>query len=205
MASIPSGNRAESQQGTRTSSSLLDCVRANEGDAWRRFVQLYSPLVYSWAKRCGLKKQDAADVMQEVFHAVARHVVRFKRAGSTGSFRAWLWTITRNKVRDHFRMLGALPVGGSEMHLQLQELPEQEPESWSQDGECSRVALVRRAAELVRNDFEPRTWQAFWRLAVEGQSAREIASALGMTGDAVYQAKARVLRRLRDELEGQIG
>ncbi|MCI0700117.1 MAG: sigma-70 family RNA polymerase sigma factor [Planctomycetia bacterium] len=194
-----------SEQATGTSVSLLDRVRANEAEAWQRFVRVYSPLVYSWAKRCGLQNQDAADVLQEVFHAVSRGIGRFRREEAAGSFRAWLWTITRNKVRDHFRGGGATPVGGTDMQQRLQEIPENEPESWSRDGECSRAGLVRRAAELIRGDFEPHTWQAFWRLAVENHSARDIATELGMTVDAVYQAKARVLRRLREELNGDVG
>src|SRR5688572_15344944 len=127
----------------RTASSLLDRLRANESDTWRRFVRLYSPLVYSWAKRCGLPNQEAADVLQEVFHAVARHLGRFRRdaAAPPGRFRAWLWSITRNKVRDHFRAADTAPAGGSEMHQRLQEVPEVEPEEWSRAGESSRAAL----------------------------------------------------------------
>ena len=204
MPPIPSDNPAE-RDGTRTSASLLDRVRANEDEAWRRFVQLYSPLVYSWAKRCGLKNQDAADALQEVFHAVARKVGEFRPDPGGGSFRGWLWVITRNKVRDHFRAARAEPVGGTDMQNRLHELPESEPESWSESGDCSRASLVSRAAQLIREDFEPHTWQAFWRLAVENHPARDIAADLGMTVDAVYQAKARVLRRLREELHGHAG
>lgn len=204
MSGIPPDGADGGQQLTRTSSSLLDRVRGSDADGWRRFVQLYSPLVYTWAKRCGLRNQDAADVLQEVFHAVARHIGRFRREGANSSLRGWLWAITRNKVRDHFRAGGASPVGGSEMYQRLQEIPDVEPDSWSQGDDCSRVGLVRRAASLVREDFEPHTWQAFWRLAVENQPAREIGIALGMTVDAVYQAKARVLRRLREELDGRL-
>jgi RNA polymerase sigma-70 factor (ECF subfamily) len=188
-----------------TSAGLLERVRANEPEAWGRLVRLYSPLVYAWAKRCGLKNQDAADVLQDVFHAVARAVGQFRRDHAAGSFRGWLWVITRNKVRDHFRARGVEAVGGSDMHEQLQAVPEEEPESWSAGGECGRAGLMRRAAELIRDDFEPHTWQAFWRLAVEGQPARDIAADLGMSPEAVYQAKARVLRRLREELGGHLG
>lgn len=198
---LPNDN-ADRGDGMQTPASLLDRVRANEGDAWQRFVRLYSPLVYSWAKRCGLRNQDAADVLQEVFHAVARKVGQFCTGPTGGSFRGWLWVITRNKVRDHFRGGGAEAVGGTDMQHQLQELPESEPESWSESGECSRANLVNRATQLIRNDFEPHTWQAFWRLAVENHPARDIAADLGMTVDAVYQAKTRVLRRLRAELHG---
>ena len=189
---------------TGTSASLLDRVRANEDAAWRRFVRLYSPLVYAWAKRCGLKNQDAADVLQDVFHAVARGLGQFRHDVAAGSFRGWLWTITRNKVRDHFRARGTEPVGGTDMQNRLQEVPEAEPESWSEGEDCGRAGLIRRATQLVRDDFEPHTWQAFWRLAVENHPARDIATDLGMTADAVYQAKARVLRRLREELNGHL-
>ena len=90
------------------------------------------------------------------------------------------------------------------MQHRLQEVPEAEPDSWSEDGDCSRAGLIRRATQLIRDDFEPHTWQSFWRLAVENHAARDIAAELGMTVDAVYQAKARVLRRLREELHGHL-
>lgn len=188
--------------GTGTSLGLINRVRAHDPTAWERFVRVYSPLVYGWAKRSGLQNQDAADVMQEVFHAVARGVVRFV-AEPGGSFRGWLWTITRNKVRDHARARGVEAVGGSDMQRRLGAVPEVEPEEWSAGGDCGRAALVGRAAELVRADFQPHTWQAFWRATVENHAARDIAADLGMTVDAVYQAKARVLQRLREEL-GQL-
>ena len=204
MRTIPDGEPATPGTDASTSASLLDRVRANDDSAWRRFVRLYSPLVYSWAKRCGLKNQDAADVLQDVFHAVARSLGQFRRDAGSGSFRGWLWTITRNKVRDHVRARETEPVGGTDMQHRLQESPEAEPESWSEGDDCSRAGLIQRATQLIRDDFEPHTWQAFWRLAVENHAARDIASDLGMTVDAVYQAKARVLRRLREELEGHL-
>lgn len=204
MQTIPDGDPAAHGPEASTSASLLDRVRTNDDAAWKRFVRLYSPLVYSWAKRCGLKNQDAADVLQDVFHAVARNLGQFRPDPAGGSFRGWLWTITRNKVRDHYRARDAEPVGGTDMQHRLQEVPEVEPASWSESGECSRATLVNRATQLICDDFEPRTWQAFWRLAVENHPARDIAADLGMTVDAVYQAKARVLRRLREELDGHV-
>ena len=52
---------------------------------------------------------------------------------------------------------------------------------------------------LVREEFEERTWEAFWRVTVEGQTSTAVADALSMTPAAVRQAKSRVLRRLREE------
>jgi RNA polymerase sigma-70 factor (ECF subfamily) len=193
--------RAPDAGGT-TSLTLLERARANDDEAWRRLVFLYSPLVFSWCRRAGLRSEDAADVLQEVFIAVSRALAAFDRREG-GAFRAWLWTITRNKLHDHYRRQQAGPeaAGGSDAHRRLLDIPDEmpgEPDDASDPG--SAASLLRRALELVRGDFEERTWQAFYRATVEGQPAGTLASDLGMSVAAVYQAKARVLRRLREEL-----
>ncbi len=67
-------------------------------------------------------------------------------------------------------------------------------------GELDRREILRRAAEIIRNDFEPHTWQAFWRSVVEEQAPHDIASDLNMTPNAVRQARFRVLARLRETI-----
>src|SRR5438270_9944297 len=89
--------------GTTTSLSLLQRARGRDPEAWRRVVQLYSPLVFSWARRAGLGDADAADLVQEVWRAVVSALERFQRDRQSGTFRGWLWTVTRNKIHDHFR------------------------------------------------------------------------------------------------------
>src|SRR2546425_622239 len=86
-----------------TSSSLLERVKARDADGWRRLVRLYSPMVFDWCRQRGLQSEDAADVLQEVFQAVFQHVADFRRDRPGDSFRGWLWTITQNKLHDHFR------------------------------------------------------------------------------------------------------
>lgn len=185
-----------------TSLSMLDRVRAADDDAWRRLVHLYSPLIFSWCQRSGLGSDDAADVLQDVWGAVAAHVGRFERTASSGTFRGWLWTITRNKLRDFHRGKAgkAAGVGGSAAQQQLASIPETEPETQDTDA----GGLMHRALELIRGDFEPRTWQAFWRTAIDGWSAADAAAELKLSVDAVYQTKSRVLRRLREELRGLV-
>src|SRR5437763_11958272 len=85
-----------------TSSSLLDRIKANDATGWDRLVALYAPLVFHWCRTWHLQDQDAADVLQEVFQAVATHVNGFRREKEGDSFRGWLRTIAHNKVRDHF-------------------------------------------------------------------------------------------------------
>ena len=192
------------QSTSSTSLSLLDRVKEFDADAWDRFTKLYGPIVYRWCRQAGLQDNDAADVSQEVFRAVANGIGSFRQEDANSSFRGWLWTVTRNKVRDYFRWLSSRPgaVGGTDANLQLQSIPDFPPDDdHSSDGDLTG-SLAHRALELVRDEFETRTWQAFLRVAVGGHSLGVVAEELGMKIGAVYTAKSRVLRRLREEVEG---
>jgi RNA polymerase sigma-70 factor (ECF subfamily) len=190
----------ERSSSTGTSRSLLDRARANDPAAWDRVVRLYAPLVLHWCRGAGLGEDDAADVFQDVFGAVASHLGGFRREPAGGTFRGWLRTITRNKVRDHFRRRGREPAGtgGSEARSLLAQVPETVRADESEP--AAESDLLRRALELIRAEFEPRTWQAFWQTAVEGRAAADVGAELGMTPGAVRVAKSRVLQRLRAEL-----
>jgi RNA polymerase sigma-70 factor (ECF subfamily) len=183
-----------------TSASFLQQLRRGVPEAWQRLTALYGPLVYTWCRRRGLQPEDAADVMQEVFRAVARNLATF-RAEPGGTFRGWLWAITRSKIGDLHRRQHKEPpaLGGSDAQQRLMELPAADEPEPAEEGDTSR--LLHRALELVRNEFEPRTWEAFWRAAVDGQAPIDIAGDLGLSANAVYVAKSRVLRRLRELLE----
>jgi RNA polymerase sigma-70 factor (ECF subfamily) len=188
--------------------SLLERVRVRDRAAWERLVGLYGPMVYGWCLRAGLQPADAADVGQEVFAAVARGIDGFRHDREGDTFRGWLYVITRNKVRDRAASPGAVGTGGSDAQRRLAELPAEQPAEPGATADAEEVndrkALCRRAVECVRGDFEPRTWQAFWRAFVDGHAPADIASDLGITANAVYLAKSRVLRRLREEFAALI-
>ncbi|MFN4257655.1 MAG: RNA polymerase sigma factor [Gemmataceae bacterium] len=185
-----------------TSTSLLRCVQANDPAAWQRIVSLYSPLIFHWCQRAGLQAADAADVSQEVFRAVAHAIGAFRRDRPGDSFRGWLRVITRNKLRDwaRQRQLEVPAVGGAELldllgHQDDNAKPTADPADVAEDSQL----LLRRALELIQAEFEERRWQAFWRVTIEDQSPDQVALDLGMTANAVYLAKSRILRRLREE------
>jgi RNA polymerase sigma-70 factor (ECF subfamily) len=188
------------QPSTGTSRSLLERVKADEPAAWDRLVNLYAPLVFSWCRHSALPEQDAADVFQEVFQAVARHIADFRKQEPGDTFRGWLRTITRNKVRDHFRRENqeAHGAGGTDATRRLAQLPAPTPAEAAE--EKAEHALFHRALQQIRCEFEERTWQAFWRTAVDGRAPRDVAPELGMSPGAVRVAKSRVLHRLRAEL-----
>ncbi len=186
-----------------TSLSLLERARGRDPEAWGRLVQLYSPLAFSWARRAGLSDADAADLVQDVWQAVAAALDRFRRDPQAGTFRGWLWTIARNKINDHFRSRRDNPeaAGGTDACKLLESVPEQEP---TDDDGSDEHGLLHRALELIRPDFEERTWRAFWGVTVEGRPAAEVGADLGMAANAVHQARFRVLRRLREEMAGLV-
>lgn len=186
-----------------TSPSLLARVKLHDPHAWERMSAIYVPLVYQWTRRCRLPEEDAADVVQEVFGVLLRRVQEFS---GQGRFRGWLWTITRNKIRDHIRrrQKQAIAAGGSTANQHLQQLSDDAPEPWSTGEEQSAAeqGVTARTVESVRAEFESKTWQAFWMFVVETRTVAEISVALGITKHAVHQSKYRVLRRLREEFEG---
>lgn len=202
---MESGSAAE--MSSSTSTSLLRRVKANDPDAWQRLVKLYSPLVYSWARAAGLQDSDAADVIQEVFQAVSKAIERFRHDRPSDSFGGWLLTITKNKVRDHFRQRAEHPDarGGTTVQLQMQHVPEVAPDESKDTAAAVTTNLPRRSLDLIRGEFKDRTWQAFWRVVVAGDKPVDVAEDLGTSVAAVYMAKSRVFRRVREELEGLLG
>lgn len=192
--------------GSQTNSSLIRGLQVNDQAAWHRLLHLYSPLVFHWCSRLGLKQADAADVMQEVFFSVSRAADRFETDRSRGSFRAWLWTITRRKAIDLLRRrpTAGEAMGGTIALQRMEALPDPtDDESQEASDRSATLGVYQRALALIQTEFEPRTWTAFYRSAVDEEPTADIAHDLEMTAAAVRKSKSRVLRRLRAVLGDQ--
>jgi RNA polymerase sigma-70 factor (ECF subfamily) len=177
-----------------TSASLLQRLRQpGEGDAWDRFARLYTPLLLSWAQsRYGLQPADAEDLVQDLLADLLIKLRGFQYDPGR-SFRAWLGTLLYHKWADRKRPLRQLPLGA--------EVPAAPPEPNTLEAQ-DRQLLLRRALELMQAEFEATTWKACWAVVVEDRPAAEVAAELGVSPNAVYIARSRVLRRLRQEFEG---
>lgn len=205
MPSVGPYARSVSAGHSSVSSTLLDGLRACDRGAWERLVGAFGRVIYEWARKQGLQRNDAADVVQEVLTSVVSHIHAFRRDKPSDTFRGWVWTITRNKVRDFGRRAKNRPfaVGGSDMQEQIHAVPESECESSDglsvADANC---LLMREVLARIRNDFDAKTWQAFWLTTVEGEKSPDVAERLGMKKGAVRAAKFRVMKRVREEFEG---
>jgi RNA polymerase sigma-70 factor, ECF subfamily len=186
---------------TATRLSLLSRIRQDDGAAWIELVELYSPLIIFWCRRRGVVEADIQDLKQEIFFAVSRSIDRYQPTNSSGGFRAWLWALARNKIIDTLRRNMRFPdsTGGSTALEWIHNLPEQIDESDASE-RSEFAALVHRALEQVRVEFEPRSWQAFWRTTIDNLPVAVVADELAMSPAAIRQHRSRILRRLRQQL-----
>lgn len=185
-----------------TRASLLLRLRdPRDGTAWREFVELYAPLVYGYLRKQGLQDADAADVSQDVLGAVAGAIGRLEYEPRCGAFRNWLFTVVRRKLANWWRARAVRTPGSGDTgtHDLLHEQPAPEGASqWQAEWEQRSFAW---ACDQARKEVSERTWQAFWRTAVDGQAGKATAAELGMTVAAVYLARRRVLGRLKELIQ----
>jgi RNA polymerase sigma-70 factor (ECF subfamily) len=183
---------------------LLTRIRdGRDVEAWREFVHIYGPVVYRFARNRGLQDADAADLMQDVLRSVARNAHRMEYDPARGTFRGWLYTVTRNKIYNFLSSQRNRPrgTGDTDAHERLDATPSRDDDGPDADWEKEyQRRLSARAMERVKHEFQLATWQAFWQTAVEGKAAAEVGAGLKMTPGAVYVAKSRVLARLREEV-----
>ena len=185
-----------------TRSTLIVRLQAEQDEkAWAEFVEIYTPVIYRLVKRQGLQEADAFDVTQEVFRTVVRSIHGFRFRASGGSFRGWLYTVTRSRLSDFRAKHGRYVMGTGDTWVN-QRLSAQSEHVFCEEA-CEqeyRASLFRWAARQIRPRFTDKTWEAFWRTKVEGQNVRETARSLSMTEGAVHVARSRVLSRLREKI-----
>lgn len=191
-----------------TRPSLLVRLRnAHDDEAWQQFISLYGPAVQRFARKRGLQDADAADVQQNVLAAVHDGLRQSHYDPRKGPFRGWLFGIVRHSLARFLNKQERIEHGAGDTAAleRLHAEPDRESaESALWDQECKRQQFLW-AAERVRSQVEPESWQAFWQTAVENRPAGDIARELNMRLGAVYTAKSRVLARIKQEIETMIG
>ena len=186
-----------------TSESLLFRLQDSpDGDidqnAWEKFVQLYTPLMFHWARKVGLQQSDAADLVQDVLSIVFRRLPDFQY-DAAGSFRGWLKTVTLNKFREKKRKrVTDVSIASNSVLEQIASLKSAES-TWDLD--YGRM-LLQQTMEQMEPDFHPGTWQALRAVMAEGMTVDQAAEATGISVWTIYSAKARLMKRLREELKG---
>lgn len=192
------------EEQSRTSSTLLRSAKQGRQTAWERLVNHYSPRVERWTKAAGLQAVDAADVVQEVFIAVAENLRGFQRERPGDSFRAWLRVITNNKIRDHWRTAGKPERRVLSLSLESEPAGRDQSESSSSSvwigPRSAWFSQCLQAARQVLDNVTERDWQIFQMAAIEERPAAEIAESMKVTANVVYLTKSRILKQLRKKM-----
>src|SRR5262249_4546994 len=145
--------------------------------AWDRFVELYTPLLFHWARRLGLQDSDCADLVQDVFLLLWRKLPQFQYDPAR-SFHAWLKTLFLNRHRSRQRRRGPIPIALGASDLADAAAPRLE------DGEDSRY-LIRQAFRLIEREFSALHQQAFRAYVLEEQPPDKVALDLGLSPGTV--------------------
>ncbi len=188
--------------GTATHTTLLARLSAGEDvAAWSEFVQRYGQLIRGFCARRGVRGPDADDVQQDVLMALTRAMPGFRYDPHKGLFRSYLKTVVMNAISRRLRQDHGVArlsdVGGS----QAGPPEDDHDQHWELEWRQYHLRLAMRTVEA---EFRESDRSAFAMYAVEGRAAQEVAAELGLSLDAVYQAKSRILKRLGAIIERQV-
>jgi RNA polymerase sigma-70 factor (ECF subfamily) len=185
-----------------TSPTLLGRLRElpNDESAWQAFVERYGPRIYGWCRQWGLGDVDAEDVTQNVLLLLSRKLRTFVYDPSR-TFGGWLRTVTRHALSDFLAERARHDQGSGDSQVLAvlkgvaarDDLVARLEEQFNQE-------LLEEASARVRLRVEPHNWEAFRLTAWEGLSAEAAAQQLGLRITAVFKAKSRILRLLREEI-----
>ena len=182
-----------------TSESLLIRLQSEAApEDWSRFVELYTPLIFYWARKTGLSQHDAADLVQDVLTIVFQKLGQLKYDPDK-SFRGWLRTVTLNRHRELLRRRKVKTVDLGDESISDFAVSKKLESTWDLD---YGRQLVASAMSMMKQDFAGETWQALQQLISEGKSAAAIARETGVSVWTIYSAKNRLMSRLRRELDG---
>lgn len=183
-----------------TSLSLLERLRTSPDDAdWSRLIEAYSPLLRTWVLRSDVQAADADDLVQEVLLVVHRELSKFQHNQRTGAFRNWLRQIVVHRLRNFWRSRGRQFVAGTdsrweEQLRQLEDDGSHLSQLWDRE---HNLAIARKLLEMIESRFTETTRQVFCRLVLDGADADTVAAETGLSLNAIFTAKSRVLRELR--------
>jgi RNA polymerase sigma-70 factor (ECF subfamily) len=181
----------------QASTSLLDLLRGPgpQPEAWSRFINLYADELLMWARKHGLQPEDAQDVAQSILTNI-RELLKAYRREPGKSFGAWLRCVTVNECRQRLRRRTKEGAGAGPL-ASLADTSEVAPFESAEEAEHER-RLLRRAMELARPEFSDKDWSAFTATALDNRPPAEVAAELGTTVGAVYVAKSRVVKHLKE-------
>lgn len=185
---------------TITSTELLAGLRdSGNGEIWKAYVDRYRPLIVDYARRLGAQPADADDIAQQALAAFASAYRKGSYDRRRGRLRDWLFGIVRRQLRNWYRRRGrefqvARDGDSTDFFAGIEDdggLRTRWDERW-------RASVLERCLNQARGEVHATTWDAFELFALRGWPAARVAEHLGITENAVFGAKRRLLGRIRE-------
>ncbi|MHC4235156.1 MAG: sigma-70 family RNA polymerase sigma factor [Planctomycetota bacterium] len=200
---VPANPRFAAMTFETTSPSLLSRVRdPADAAAWREFDARYGELILRYCRGRGLQHGDAEDLRQVVMVKLSKALPQFQYSPARGRFRSFLGQIVRNEVARYFSRPKAAGRGVDTSEAVVQEATDAE----QAEGQWGREWIhhhLRLAMQRVRQSHEPRSVEIFERL-LAGDTVKAVATAFGVSTDAVHKIKQRIRDRLKEYVAAQI-
>lgn len=186
-----------------TSESLILRVKdPADAAAWSAFLRIYRPVVFRLARSRGLQDADADDLTQKVFVAIARSVDGWASDSEAPPFRAWLYRVAHNEILKAItRQKPDVGAGSSSVQEMLGEIPERDAGVKTTLIHEGRREAFRWAADEIRREFTAATWAMFWQSTIENNPVAKVAKDHARTSGAVYLARYRVMKRLKEKVD----
>lgn len=186
-----------------TSESLILRMKdPADSAAWSAFLAIYRPVVYRLAQSRGLQDADADDLAQQVFVSIARSVASWAPAANGPPFRAWMYRIAHNEILKAIsRRKPDAAAGSSSVQEMLNAIPQDDSDASVELLRESRMEAFRWASSAIQHEFTAATWTMFWQSTVEELKVDDVATTHGRTRGAVYLARYRVMKRLKEKID----
>jgi RNA polymerase sigma-70 factor, ECF subfamily len=184
--------------------TTLRRLKSFDNETWGELVDQHFLTIYRWCQENGLDPHSAADVTQEVFVSALGSLRKFERL-SDGSFVGWLRRICQRRIADYHRRNSEHVIGGTDALKMFRRLASVRSAIEEDDLHAMKSISDERLIEalaIAEKEFHEPTWQAFWMAVIEGKSTTDVALELGITKNAVYLAKSRISKRLRELISG---
>ena len=186
--------------------SLIEMASSGSTAAWYDLVGIYQPFVFGWLRKQDIHHHDAEELAQDVMSTVFRELPKFSHVGRVGSFRKWLRQMTLNRTRNYWRAKRNRPVatGSSTFRQIVQQLKDEKSDLSRQWDEEHDNFILRQLLRELAVQLDPQTLRVFRMLVVEEVPPQDVAMEMNMRVAAVYSAKSRVMRKLRQSAKGLI-
>ncbi len=183
-------------------SLLTRLKKSDDHDGWQQFFDTYAGVIHALAVRSGLSVAEADDALQETLLSVSREMPGFRYDPSRGSFKSWLFQISRRRIVDQFRRRGRRQRDGDDAGDAIAQAadPSADPltQLWEDEWRQNQLKL---ATERVKLKVAARQWQMFDLAALQNWPVERICSLLGVNRAQLYMARLRVGRLLKAEIQ----